>query len=198
MNYLKLDYLILDFYAILLVKEEEIMEKNAERECILDIQDSAPVRYQLMTLFWMLGPAFIRWAESILEKDGDGATPKRLYLMGLLYEHGPMMMSSLKDRLGVTATNVTALVDALEKDGFVKRKPHPTDRRATIIELTAKAEEFLTNSCTPFKERVSELFLIFSESEQEELLSFLLRMRQELVAKKILEEKARSLNLDKS
>lgn len=168
------------------------MEKTSERRCILDMNDNVPVRHQLMKLFWMLGPAFIRWAESILEK--DGATPKRMYLMGLLYEYGPMMMSSLKDRLGVTATNVTALVDALEKDGFVKRKPHPTDRRATIIGLTPKADEFLTNSCTPFKDRVSELFSIFSESEQEALLSFLLRMRKELVEKKILDEKSRTFD----
>jgi DNA-binding MarR family transcriptional regulator len=168
------------------------MEKTSDRRCILDMHDNVPVRHQLMKLFWMLGPAFIRWAESILEK--DGATPKRMYLMGLLYEYGPMMMSSLKDRLGVTATNVTALVDALEKDGFVKRKPHPTDRRATIIELTPKADEFLTNSCTPFKDRVSELFSIFSETEQEALLSFLLRMRKELVEKKILDEKSRTFD----
>ncbi len=152
--------------------------------------EGAPARYQLMTLFWMLGPAFIRWAESILEK--DGATPKRMYLMGLLYEYGPMMMSSLKDRLGVTATNVTALVDALEKDGFVRRMPHPTDRRATIVELTLRAEEFLTSNCVPFKDRVSELFSIFSDSEQKEFLSFLLRIRTELVDRKILEEKSRS------
>lgn len=77
--------------------------------------EGAPARHQLMKLFWMVGPAFIRWTESIIEK--DGATPKRMYLMGLLYAYGPMMMSSLKDRLGVTATNVTALLNALEKDG---------------------------------------------------------------------------------
>ncbi len=171
------------------------MEKTPEKGCIMEPRIQDPVRHQLMKLFWMLGPAFIRWAESFMDK--DGSTPKRMYLMGLLYEYGPMMMSDLKDRLGVTATNVTALVDALEKDGFVKRRPHPTDRRATIIELTPRAEEFLTTSCTPFKDRVSELFSIFSASEQEALLSFLLRIRKELVEKKILEEKSRSFDTEK-
>jgi DNA-binding MarR family transcriptional regulator len=172
-----------------------MMEKTPVKGCILETGNEDPVRHQLMKLFWMLGPAFIRWAESFMEK--DGSTPKRMYLMGLLYEYGPMMMSSLKDRLGVTATNVTALVDALEKDGFVKRRPHPTDRRATIIELTPRAEEFLTTSCIPFKDRVSELFSIFSTSEQEKLLSFLLRIRKELVEKKILEEKSRTFDTEK-
>ena len=154
--------------------------------------EHSATRYQLMKLFWMLGPAYIRWAESFMEK--DGITPKRLYLMGILFEHGPMMMSHLKDRLGVTATNITALVDALEKDGLVKRKPHPDDRRATIISLSEKAESCFASKCAPFKDRVSELFLIFSEKEQEELLAYLHRIRKVLVEHKILDEKSRCLN----
>ncbi|MHB1285294.1 MAG: MarR family winged helix-turn-helix transcriptional regulator [Leptospirales bacterium] len=172
------------------------MEKIPQDHQVSTEHDRAdPVRHQLLKLFWMLGPAFIRWAESHMEK--DGSTPKRMYLMGLLYEYGPMMMSSLKDRLGVTATNVTALVDALEKEGLVYRKPHPTDRRATIIELSPMAEEFLTANCNPFKDRVAELFTIFSEKEQKEFLSFLLRMRKALIEKKILEERSRSFDPEK-
>lgn len=39
----------------------------------------------------------------------------------------------------MTATNVTALVDSLEKDGLVVRTRHPTDRRATVIEPRTKS-----------------------------------------------------------
>jgi DNA-binding MarR family transcriptional regulator len=35
---------------------------------------------------------------------------------------------------------VTGLVDALEAAGFVARKPHPTDRRATLVTLTDDGE----------------------------------------------------------
>jgi len=154
--------------------------------------ESNPLRHQLMKLFWMLGPAYIRWAESIMEM--DGYTPKRMYLMGLLFEYGPMMMCAIKDRLGVTATNVTALVDALEKEGLVERKPHPSDRRVTIVSLSQKAEEFLTVNCFSFKERVSDLFSIFSIEEQEQFLSYLLRLRSVLIEKKILEGKDRSFD----
>lgn len=167
------------------------MKRQPENTC-RSPKEGAPVRYQLLTLFWMLGPAFIRWAESHMEK--DGFTPKRMYLMGILYEFGPMVMSSLRDRLGVTSTNVTALVDALEKDGMVRRRHHPTDRRATIVELTPKAEEFLTVNCSAFKDRVSEIFEIFSEEEQDRFLEFLFRMRKDLIKKKILDEKSRTLD----
>lgn len=170
------------------------MERNPESTCRLRPGEGDPVRYQLLTLFWMLGPAFVRWAESQLEK--DGFTPKRMYLMGILFEHGPMVMSSLRDRLGVTSTNVTALVDALEKDGMLRRRHHPTDRRATIVELTPKAEEFLMVNCSAFKDHVSEIFSIFSEEEQEQFLGFLRRMRSVLVERKILDEKYRTLDAD--
>jgi DNA-binding MarR family transcriptional regulator len=170
------------------------MERNLDATCRSRPGVGDPVRNQLLTLFWMLGPAFARWAESQLEK--DGFTPKRMYLMGILFEHGPMVMSSLRDRLGVTSTNVTALVDALEKDGMLRRRHHPTDRRATIVELTSKAEEFLMVNCSAFKDHVSEIFTIFSTEEQDQFLGFLRRMRSVLVERKILDEKSRTLDED--
>jgi DNA-binding MarR family transcriptional regulator len=47
-------------------------------------------------------------------------------------------MTSISDELGVTRPNVTALVDALEEEGLVRRKPRPTDRRATVIEMSGQ------------------------------------------------------------
>lgn len=74
-------------------------------------------------------------------------------------------MSELKEELGVTATNITALIDALEEDGLVMRKAHPTDRRATVIEVSPKAKCEVALGCTAYKDRVAELFSDLSESE---------------------------------
>ena len=56
-------------------------------------------------------------------------------------------MRPLAERLGLTARNLTAVADALESDGLLRRVGCPTDRRATILELTADgiaaADEFL-------------------------------------------------------
>ncbi|OOH74284.1 MarR family winged helix-turn-helix transcriptional regulator [Leptospirillum ferriphilum] len=149
-----------------------------------------PIRIKLMKLFWMLGPAFVRWAESQMEQ--DGYTPQRMYLLGTLYEYGPMMMSALKDRLGVTATNITAHVDALEREGMVERVPLPSDRRVTIISLTPRAEDSIRKLCSPFMNRVASIFDTFTPEEQETFLSCLLRMRAVLVENRILDEKSRS------
>ena len=78
-----------------------------------------PVNHQISKLFWVISPAFTRWAEAkMTEKD---LTPQRVRVMVPLIQNGPMKMVDLKDELGVSATSITALVDALEKDKMVTR-----------------------------------------------------------------------------
>ena len=120
-------------------------------------------RHRLVELLWSFGPAFQRWSESLMIE--KGISPQRLRILGSLYERGPRIMSDLKEELGVTATNITALIDALEEDGYVVRKPHPSDRRATVIELSAKAKAQLALGCTDYKDRVAEIFSDLSEAE---------------------------------
>jgi DNA-binding MarR family transcriptional regulator len=45
-------------------------------------------------------------------------------------------MRVMGERLQLHPTSVTNIVDRLEKDGLVKRMPHPTDRRTTLVEIT--------------------------------------------------------------
>ncbi len=47
-----------------------------------------------------------------------------------------LTMGALSARLMVTSGNVTGLVNAMEKDGLVVRRPHPDDRRSTLIGMT--------------------------------------------------------------
>jgi DNA-binding MarR family transcriptional regulator len=162
------------------------MSRNKNKHCALNPGQPVPLKHQLIELFWTLGPAFTRWAESHMTQ--PGLTPQRIRLLALLNKNGAMMMSGLSDEMGVTATTITALVDALEKDDMVVRKPHKTDRRATLIALTAKAEKRLTENCAKLREQVSELFSSFTGTEQEQFLRHLLHMRAALVERDILED----------
>ncbi|OKH99662.1 MarR family transcriptional regulator [Streptomyces sp. CB02923] len=50
---------------------------------------------------------------------------------------GPEMTARhLADRLQCDASTATSMIDRLEKRGLVRRVPHPTDRRAKVIQLT--------------------------------------------------------------
>ncbi|MFH7595051.1 MarR family transcriptional regulator [Streptomyces racemochromogenes] len=49
---------------------------------------------------------------------------------------GPMTMRELAERMNCEPSNATFVVDRLEKNGLVERRPHPTDRRARLLLLT--------------------------------------------------------------
>jgi DNA-binding MarR family transcriptional regulator len=53
----------------------------------------------------------------------------------------PMPMKELAAALDVDPPNATTVVDDLESLALVRRRPHPTDRRAKLVEATAKGKE---------------------------------------------------------
>ena len=132
-------------------------------------------RLRLVGEFAAFGPAYMRWVKSRLGEGGP--TYARMRLLGVLRCRGPQIMSGLSGELGVTPRNVTALVDALEEDGLVRRKPHPTDRRATVIEMTGRGESTCESAFAGHADAVGELFDDLSEEERRELLGALAKLR---------------------
>jgi len=133
---------------------------------------------RLVDEFAAFGPCYMKWVKSRL---GDcGVTYARMRLLGTLHCNGPQIMSDISDELGVTRRNVTALVDALEDEGLVRRMPHPSDRRATIIELTEKGAETTDNTYNDHRTGVAKLFTSLSEDEQQKLIRVLRTLRESL------------------
>jgi DNA-binding MarR family transcriptional regulator len=73
----------------------------------------------------------------------DGLTVSRAGVLWQLRESGPTTQRMLADAVGVSARTMTGLVDGLVATGFVRRAPHPTDRRATLVTPTARATRVL-------------------------------------------------------
>ena len=52
----------------------------------------------------------------------------------------PLSMGELAAALGIDRPNATVLVDDLERQGIVRRRAHPTDRRAKLVEPTRRGK----------------------------------------------------------
>jgi len=65
-----------------------------------------------------------------------GMSYARGRVVAALHASGPVLMRALSEAVGVTPRTITGLVDALEADGWVERRAHPSDRRATIVAIT--------------------------------------------------------------
>jgi DNA-binding MarR family transcriptional regulator len=133
---------------------------------------------RLVDEFAAFGPLYMKWVRSRLQD--RGMTYARMRLLGALHCNGPQIMSSISDELGVTRRNVTALVDALEEEGLVRRKPHPTDRRATVIEMTGRGERTMERMYDEHRAAVAGLFAELEEQDQRELSRILGALREAL------------------
>ena len=49
---------------------------------------------------------------------------------------GALPLGKMGTRLMVHPTSITNIVDRLERQGYVRRSAHPTDRRTTLAEIT--------------------------------------------------------------
>jgi len=133
---------------------------------------------ELVRAFGQFGPAFFRWMQACTA--GSGMSFPRIRLIGELGKHGPKIMNELSELLGVTPRNITALVDALEGEGLVVRRQHPTDRRATIIELTVAGAETSRRLTADHEQKMIELFAVLSPVDQRELLRLIGVIHHEL------------------
>ena len=137
---------------------------------------SADDALYLARAFAGFGPAYFKWVQSRFAE--CGVSFARMRLLGALHRSGPKIMSEVSEELGVTARNVTALVDALEEEGLVRRVPHATDRRATVIELTAAGTKygFQMAAGAPL-ESIAELFRELTADEQAQLLGLITKLQ---------------------
>lgn len=72
-----------------------------------------------------------------------GLTAGQWNALNQLHERGAMTQKELADILKKEPATVARLLDRLVKQEFVRRMPHPDDRRANIIEITPKAQQLL-------------------------------------------------------
>ncbi len=63
-------------------------------------------------------------------------TPAARAALGTLAAHGAMSPGELARRENVRPPAISPVLASLERQGLVERRPHPTDGRQSVIELT--------------------------------------------------------------
>jgi DNA-binding MarR family transcriptional regulator len=113
---------------------------------------------------------FSRWKDA---SRSDGMPYEQMGLLRVLSFGGPAIMREIGDRLMVTPRNMTAMVDQLERAGLVARRPHPADRRATLLELTPAGKRVSDQDLLPRFQAMGEIFGELSEEEQQKFYAAL-------------------------
>ncbi|MFI7406073.1 MarR family winged helix-turn-helix transcriptional regulator [Streptomyces sp. NPDC049541] len=87
---------------------------------------------------------------------------------------GPASMSTLATTLTCDASNMTGIVDRLEKRGLVRREPSPSDRRVKNVLLTEEGEQVIDVIRGKMNKTLAGLSRL-SEQEQDTLYTLLKR-----------------------
>ena len=74
-----------------------------------------------------------------LERDTDDLTLNQFAVLGTLQRSGPLSVGELAGIERVKPPSMTRTVAVLEESGLVTRRPHATDGRQVVVELTAGA-----------------------------------------------------------
>ena len=77
----------------------------------------------------------------------------------------------LSARLGLHRNVMVSLIDTLEEQGLVERKPHPCDRRAFAVTLTDKAHELLPALEAESHAMEDEVTAVLTDDERAALLT---------------------------
>jgi len=107
-----------------------------------------------------------------------------------LLHKGPLTISQIQEKVRLASGSMTAAVDRLEKLGLVVRKSSPSDRRARVLELTAKGKRLATSSFEKHAKDIEGLMSAMSEKEMEQLYESLKKLGL-LAAKKLEEQETR-------
>jgi DNA-binding MarR family transcriptional regulator len=96
-----------------------------------------------------------------------------LQCLNLLSLDGPMTPGRLAQAMGITTGGaITAVVDRLERAGYVRRSRDPHDRRRVIVELVPQATARIAGYFEPVAASVQARFAGFSDDQLRTLLEF--------------------------
>jgi len=182
--------------------EEELIQKTARRYTHhLPWLSSAAIESYISLLQTLrLHAVAIERYLSALALPKPISSARHTVLRTLFFEDGHRLsQNELSQELGVSRTNVTNLIDGLERDGLVLRHTNPTDRRANFVELTPAGLEFCSSFIPAVAEFMAIMFSDLREGELSDLKETLARVRQGMYKRYFGEDSPRegvSTNLD--
>ncbi|MEO8336755.1 MAG: MarR family transcriptional regulator [bacterium] len=104
----------------------------------------------------------------LIQKD-FGITESQFAVLEALYHLGPLSQGQLCQKILRSGSNLTTVVDNLERNSLVRRDRDEEDRRVQIVTLTEQGRVIIAAALPEHVERVTKTFEILTEDEQKEL-----------------------------
>ncbi len=130
------------------------------------------------TSLWIRFLRFNLLSNKKLQDDLDrlDLTAPQFYVLATIGYAGGMPFSNIGEKMMVTVSNLTGIVDRLEEKGLVTRVRDLRDRRVVRVMLTDKGAKLYKSTIPLFEKSISEVFSPLGKPQQKELASLLRKL----------------------
>jgi DNA-binding MarR family transcriptional regulator len=110
---------------------------------------------------------------------GLNLVPAHAGIFRILSSTPAISQQALAAAVGTVPSRLVGLIDDLESQGLVERRPHETDRRSYALHLTEKGKSTLESISRIARDHRQDLLTALSEEEQRELTVLLQRVAEQ-------------------
>ena len=138
-------------------------------------------------LLWRLSRLFNKTLSQAIE--GSGLHMGKVLILATLraqreLDRGDRLTQTRLGRItGIEKSSLVLFLDALEQDGWVRRRPHPSDRRAHIVALTEDGEKRFEDVGLALCRQQQDNLSALDAGEQAQLAELLSRLHADLTAR---------------
>ena len=103
-------------------------------------------------------------------------TGPQFYVLATIGYTGGIPFGEIGEKMMVTVSNLTGIVDRLEEKGIVVRERDAQDRRVVRVKLTDKGSKVYKSTIPLFEKNVSQFFSPLNKTQQKELSTLLRKL----------------------
>ncbi len=102
-------------------------------------------------------------------REEAGFTENQFGVMEALFHLGALDQTELTAKLLTSPSNLTMVIDNLEREGYVQRRPDAADRRRRVVHLTGRGRAALRRLLPVHANRIAEVMSGLTAREQHQL-----------------------------
>jgi DNA-binding MarR family transcriptional regulator len=103
--------------------------------------------------------------------ENSGLTGPQSMTLGILGRYGKMKISELGDKLGLTDSTVSGIIDRLEKQEYVIRERSTDDKRVVYVHISPKFEEMHCGFQQQLEKGIQEFLNKGTQEEIEQIIT---------------------------
>lgn len=111
-----------------------------------------------------------------------GLTRAQWAVLAILNRHDGLSQSELADELEIEKSTVGRLIDHVEANGWIERRPMPSDRRLWLVHLTDRAKSLIETVMAVILATRAEMLRGLSSEQQQHLSHGLVFLKANLQA----------------